>query len=164
MKLLKHKHVHRLRLLKFSNNKITVFWRNSELKMSEDEWYEPVGFEIEVIQVKSDCRVNHKVGETFNAEYRTPDNPICGEAFIGMYPLLYAVRVNGDMRQLGKENKFETTYFCPSRVVKFFIRGIPRCNNCGKDVNDFSELTLVEIKYPKNVCKECYNRIKSLSD
>jgi len=47
-----------------------------------EKWYEPMRFEIEVIKVKSACRVNHKVGEEFQATYRTPDTPICGEAFV----------------------------------------------------------------------------------
>jgi uncharacterized repeat protein (TIGR04076 family) len=123
--------------------------------MNEDEWYEPLRFEINVIELKSACRVNHVVGEKFEAEYRTPHNGMCGEAYVGMYPLLYAMRVNGDMRQLGKKEKFETTYYCPSHVVQFSIRGFPKCNNCGKDVNDFSDLTPVMIKYKKHVCKEC---------
>ena len=129
--------------------------------MSEDEWYEPMRFEIKVIEVKSACRVNHTVGEAFKAEYRTPDKPICGEAYVGMYPLLYSMRVNGDMRQLGKKRKFETTYFCPSRVVRFIIRGYPRCNNCGKSVNEFDDLTPFEAEYTKYVCKECFENLSS---
>ncbi len=122
--------------------------------MSEDEWYEPMRFEIEVIEVKSACRVNHEVGETFRAEYRTPDKAICGEVYVGLYRILV------DMRQHGKESKFETTYYCPSKVVQFIIRGFPKCNNCGRDVNDFSELTLVKFKYTKYVCNECFEIFK----
>ena len=122
--------------------------------MSEDEWYEPMRFEIEVIEVKSACRVNHEVGETFKAGYRTPDKAICGEVYVGLHPLLHAMRINGGMRQLGKKGK--TTYFCPSKVVQFLIYGIPTCNNCGRDVSDFSELTSIKIKYTKYVCKDCF--------
>jgi len=129
--------------------------------MSEDEWYEPMSFEIEVIKVKSPCRVNHKVGETFKTEYQTPDKPICGEAYVGMYPLIYAMRVNGDMRQLGKKRKFETTSFCPSRVVQFKIRGFPKCNNCGKTVSDFSDLAPFTTQYTKYVCSECFEKLSS---
>ena len=129
--------------------------------MGEEEWYEPMSFDIEIIEVVSTCRVNHKVGEAFKAEYRTPDRPICGEAYVGMYPLMYAMRINGDMRQLGKEKKFETTYFCPSRVVKFLIRGSPKCNNCGKSVTKFSELTPFTAEYTKYVCNECFEKLSS---
>ncbi|MFX0123213.1 MAG: hypothetical protein ACFFAE_06205 [Candidatus Hodarchaeota archaeon] len=129
--------------------------------MSEEEWYEPMSFEIKIINVRSACRVNHKVDETFKAEYRTPDRPICGEAYVGMYPLIYAMRVNGDMRQLGKKRKFETTYFCPSRVVQFLIRGFPKCNDCGKKVTEFSELTPFTAEYTKYVCKECFEKYSS---
>jgi uncharacterized repeat protein (TIGR04076 family) len=123
--------------------------------MSEDQWYEPMRYEIEVIEVKSACRVNHKVEETFRAEYRTPEGPLCGEAYVGMYSLLYAMRIGGDMRLLGKESPLETSYTCPSGVVRFRIVGIPRCNNCGKDVASFSSLTRVLDPYPKFVCAEC---------
>ncbi len=124
--------------------------------MSEDEWYEPMRFEIAVIEVKSACRVNHEVGETFKAAYRTPDNAICGEVYVGLHPLLHAMRINGDIRQLGKKSKNETTYNCPSRVVKFLIHGILTCNNCGRDVSDFNELTSIKLKYTKYVCNDCF--------
>ena len=129
--------------------------------MSNEKWHEPMSFEIEIIKVTSACRVNHKVGETFKAKYRTPDRSICGEAYVGMYPILYAMRINGDMRYLGKEKKFETTYFCPSRVVQFIIRGFPNCNNCGKNVSEFNELTPFTTKYTQYVCEECLDKLTS---
>ncbi|MFX0052172.1 MAG: hypothetical protein ACFE8U_12885 [Candidatus Hermodarchaeota archaeon] len=76
-----------------------------------------------------------------------------------MYPLLYAMRVNGDRRQLGKKAKYETTYTYPSNVVRFWIKGFPKCNNCGKDVKNFGDLTLIIIKYEKLVCKGMYEKI-----
>jgi uncharacterized repeat protein (TIGR04076 family) len=123
--------------------------------MSEDKWFEPMRFEIAVIEVKSECRVNHRVGETFRAEYRTPDVPICGEAYVGMYPLVYAMRLGGDMRNLGKQNPLETTYTCPSGVVRYQIRGIPQCNKCGKAVESLDTLIRILDPYPMDVCAEC---------
>jgi len=130
--------------------------------MSEDQWFEPFRFEIEVIEVKSDCRADHKVKEPFRAEYRTSDPPICGEAYVGMYPLLFAMRVGGDMRHLGKEHPLQVIYTCPSRVVRFLIRGIPQCNHCGKDVESLSTLTRIDAPYPKFICRECASKHKSL--
>ncbi|MFX0052171.1 MAG: hypothetical protein ACFE8U_12880 [Candidatus Hermodarchaeota archaeon] len=47
--------------------------------MNEDEWHEPMRFEIKIVAMKSDCRVNHTIGEKFDVEYQTPHR-ICGEA------------------------------------------------------------------------------------
>ncbi|MFX0092096.1 MAG: TIGR04076 family protein [Candidatus Hodarchaeota archaeon] len=127
--------------------------------MSEDQWYEPMRFDIEVIEVKSACRVDHKTGETFQAEYRTPDKPICSEAYIGMYPLLVAMRLGGDMRLLGKKKSLEAIYTCPSRVVRFLIRGIPRCNRCGKEVEKWDDLERINIRFLETVCKECFRKV-----
>ncbi|MFX1336905.1 MAG: TIGR04076 family protein [Promethearchaeota archaeon] len=128
--------------------------------MSRYKWIEPMKFEMEVIAVDSACRVNHKVGEQFVAEYKTPIPGICGEAFVGMYPLLYAMRVDGDMRQLGKEKKYETNYYCPSRVVKFKIRGIPQCDKCGKTIKDFHELIKKNAPYTIFICEECLKNME----
>lgn len=128
-----------------------------------DEWFEPMRFVIDVIEVKSACRVQHQVGEVFHAEYRTPTPAVCGEAYIGMYPLLYAMRIDGDMRQLGKKEKFETTYYCPGRVVKFRIKGIPLCNKCGKEVESFGVLTKFMLEYPIYVCKHCLENLENLN-
>lgn len=99
-------------------------------------------------------------GEQFVAEYKTPIPGICGEAFVGMYPLLYAMRVDGDMRQLGKEKKYETIYYCPSRVVKFKIRGIPQCDKCGKAIKDFHEVIKKNAPYTIFICEECSKNIE----
>jgi len=128
--------------------------------MSRDQWYEPMRFEIEVIEVRSDCRADHKIGEIFRTEYRTPDVPVCGEAYVGMYSLLYALRLGGDMRHLGKQNPLETTYTCPSGVVRFQIRGIPQCNNCGKDVESYKVLTRVVDPFPGFLCSECFMKFE----
>ena len=123
--------------------------------MNQDQWHEPMRFEIVITEVKSDCRVNHQVGEKFTAEYRTPSPEICGECYIGMYPLISAMRVGGDMRRLGKKHPLKTTYTCPSRVVRFNIKGIPQCNECGKELESLDDLTRVKGAFPMDVCNEC---------
>ena len=88
------------------------------------------------------------------------DANLCGETFIGMYSLLYAMRIGADMRNLGKEKALETTYRCPSGVVLFKIRAFPLCNQCGTDVKSFSLLTRISDPYPKDVCSKCLEKYR----
>lgn len=67
-------------------------------------WREPVRFEVEVVEVTSACRAAHKKGEKFVFSWNTPEG-MCGEAFVGMYPVLFSLRIGGDMTLLGAEEK-----------------------------------------------------------
>ena len=69
------------------------------------------------------CRAAHKVGQTFEFDWRTPEG-LCGEAYAAMYPLLFALRVGGDMRGLGSSDRDVRVFTCPSRVVRFEVRAI----------------------------------------
>ncbi|MBU7024413.1 MAG: TIGR04076 family protein [Theionarchaea archaeon] len=93
-------------------------------------WREPVKFEVEIVEVASACRAEHKKGQTFTFDWNTPQG-VCGESFVGMYPLLFALRVGGDMQMLGSPDKNMRVYTCPSRVVKFKIAAREQCSLCG---------------------------------
>ncbi|MBU7000721.1 MAG: TIGR04076 family protein [Theionarchaea archaeon] len=93
-------------------------------------WREPIRFEITIVEVASACRANHKQGQTFSFDWNTPQG-ICGESFVGMYPLLFSMRIGGDMQMLGSPDRNTRIYTCPSRVVKFMITAREQCPLCG---------------------------------
>jgi len=92
-------------------------------------WKEPVQYKVTVVK-DGNCRAAHKMGETFEFMWNTPEG-ICSESFVGMYPLLHSLRVMGDMRELGSTHRNRRHYNCPSRVIQFQIEAIYRCNLCG---------------------------------
>ena len=69
------------------------------------------------------------------------------------------MRIGGDMQLVGKEQSLETVYSCPSRVVRFLIRGILRCNRCGKEVQKWDNLIKYKTKYMETICQECFEKI-----
>ncbi|MFW9935087.1 MAG: hypothetical protein ACFFDU_06225 [Candidatus Thorarchaeota archaeon] len=125
-------------------------------------WEEPVRFRVTVMK-EGECRANHKLGETFEFTWNTPDG-ICSESFVGMYPLLHSFRVLGDMRELGSKQRNIRIYTCPSRVIQFQIEAIYRCNLCGTSLtiqdNEIISHTLEnsEANIHLRVCDECYNK------
>lgn len=117
-------------------------------------WKEPVTFEVEVIEAKY-CRAYHKKGEKFQFSWNTPEG-MCGEAFVGMYPVLFSLRLEGDMRLLGSEVKNERVYTCPSKVVKFIIRAVEQCNLCGKKENlENFEIIVGDRTRTIRLCPQC---------
>lgn len=118
-------------------------------------WKESVTFEVEIVEVKSACRAAHNPGEKFVFSWSTPEG-MCGEAFVGMYPVLFSLRINGDMTLLGSEEKNVRVYTCPSRVVKFKIKAVEHCPFCGTTKELESCKVLVgENLYTLTLCPEC---------
>ncbi len=95
-----------------------------------DFWYEPVSFRVSVVK-DGNCRANHKVGQKFDFDWHTPEG-LCGESFVGMYPVLHSLRVFGDMRELGSRQRNVRVYNCPARVIQFEISATYKCNLCGQ--------------------------------
>lgn len=121
-------------------------------------WREPVRFEIDVLAVASACRANHKKGEKFVFSWNTPEG-LCGEAFVGMYPLLFSLRVDGDMTLLGAEEKNKRVYTCPSRVVKFAITAVEQCPLCGtKGPLEKCDIPVGERFHRLTICPECRDK------
>ena len=82
-------------------------------------------FQLEVIEVDDRglpinraCRAAHRKGQRWSFDWHTPSG-LCGEVYAGLYPLLVALRVGGDMRELGSTEPNRRVYTCPSRVVRF---------------------------------------------
>jgi uncharacterized repeat protein (TIGR04076 family) len=125
-------------------------------------WQEPVQYNISVIK-EGACRAAHHVGETFEFAWKTPAG-MCPESFVGMYPLLEALRVLGDMRELGSPQRNRRVYTCPSRVIQFQIEANYLCNLCGATLpiqdNEITGHTL-ENKLANihlRVCQTCYDK------
>ena len=118
-------------------------------------WREPVTFEVEVIEVKSACRAEHKEGERFTFSWRTPEG-MCGEAFVGMYPVIFSLRVGGNMKLLGSEHENIRVCNCPGRVVQFKIEAVEQCPLCGNR-NDLEpcEILIEETPYTFKICPKC---------
>ena len=129
-----------------------------------DNRNEVVSFKITII-ADGNCRANHKVGETFEFSWRSPEG-ICTESLVGMYPVLHSMRVFGDMRELGSPERNVRVYTCPSREVKFRIEAQYKCNICGSqllvtegEVQSF-QLQCIKPKFPLRVCETCYSAYK----
>lgn len=119
-----------------------------------EKWKEPVLFEVEVIEAKY-CRANHKKGEKFTFDWNTPKG-LCGESFVGMYPLLFSLRVRGDMKLLGSDGSNTRVYTCPSRVVTFKITAVEQCVLCGKREGlEPCEIRVGENRRTYRLCSEC---------
>lgn len=132
---------------------------NSGERMDLDEfanlWRESFVFEVEIVEVESACRALHKKGEKFTFSWNTPEG-MCGEAFVGMYPVLFSLRVGGDMTLLGSEEKKMRVYTCPSRVVTFKITAEEQCPFCGsKEGLEECEILVGEKLRVLNVCPQC---------
>ena len=118
-------------------------------------WKESVTFEVEIIEVESACRAAHKKGEKFVFSWNTPEG-MCGEDFVGMYPVLFSLRIGGDMTLLGSEEKNTRVYTCPSRVVKFKITAVEHCPLCGKTDNlSECDVPVGDTTYTLKLCPEC---------
>lgn len=98
-----------------------------------DHWHEPVAFTVSVVKEGS-CRASHKKGQVFHFDWCTPEG-MCGESFVGMYPVLHSLRVFGDMRELGSSQRHVRVYNCPGRVIQFEIKAAYKCNLCGSDLH-----------------------------
>lgn len=97
-----------------------------------NQWHEPVTFKVRVVK-EGNCRASHKEGQVFTFDWCTPEG-MCGESFVGMYPVLHSLRVLGDMRELGSAHRNIRIYNCPSRVIQFEITATYKCNLCGRDL------------------------------
>ncbi|MFX0078072.1 MAG: TIGR04076 family protein [Candidatus Hermodarchaeota archaeon] len=126
---------------------------------------EPVQYRVTVIE-EGNCRAAHKKGETFEFDWKTPEG-FCPESFVGMYPILHSLRVMGDMRELGSTHRNVRIYNCPSRVIKFQIEAIYRCNLCGRklsldDTGAFGQkLENPEANINVRICPDCYEEHKN---
>lgn len=125
-------------------------------------WHEPVSFRVEVVK-DGNCRADHKKGQVFTFDWCTPEG-LCGESFVGMYPLLHSLRVLGDMRELGSPERNVRIYTCPSRVVQFRIEADYKCNLCGKTFAiKKGEIVAKRIENRENnlwvrVCPDCFKK------
>lgn len=124
----------------------------------EKEWYEEYGFELEVLEA-GDCRAYHKVNQKFLIDDYTSPKGLCLEVIHTLYPLIYAMRINGDVRKFGAENENIHTWYCPSKVIRFRIVRFQQCNNCGKKIIDDQfferEKKFENYSLKMRVCEEC---------
>ena len=124
-------------------------------------WKEPVLFEVEVVEARY-CRAEHKKGDTYLFSWNTPEG-LCGEAFVGMYPLLFSLRTGGDMTLLSSDTKNVKIYTCPSRVVRFKITASEQCCLCGnKESLEKCKVSVGEKTKMLKLCSEC--RLKYSQD
>ncbi|MDO8055355.1 MAG: hypothetical protein Q6361_00700 [Candidatus Hermodarchaeota archaeon] len=129
-------------------------------------WKEPVEYKVSVVK-DGYCRANHKKGETFEFNWNTPEG-LCGESYVGMYPLLHSLRVRGDMREIGGPDRSPArnirVYICPGRVIHFRIEAKYRCNLCGAHLPiENGTIGGYKLEEPDqniklNVCTDCYQK------
>jgi uncharacterized repeat protein (TIGR04076 family) len=139
--------------------------KTSVLKIGE-LWKEPVAYIVSVVK-EGYCRANHKQGETFEFMWNTPEG-LCGEAFVGMYPILHSLRTHGDMRELGDSTRSPSRniriYTCPSRVVQFRIEARYQCNLCGATLPiEDAEIRGYQLVNPEaniriRICRDCHEK------
>jgi uncharacterized repeat protein (TIGR04076 family) len=127
-----------------------------------DLWNEPVSYRVEIVK-DGNCRADHKKGQLYEFDWNTPEG-MCGESFVGMYPLLHSLRVFGDMRELGSSERNIRIYTCPSRVIQFRIEAIYRCNLCGKTLTiKNGDIVAKKIENKEDnlwvrVCSDCFKK------
>lgn len=127
-----------------------------------DLWHEPVSFKVEIVK-DGNCRADHKKGQVFKFDWNTPEG-MCGESFVGMYPVLHSLRVFGDMRELGSPERNIRVYTCPSRVIQFRIEATHNCNLCGKNLPiEDGEVVSKRIEDKEDnlwirVCSKCFEK------
>lgn len=68
-------------------------------------------------------RLGLEPGDTFESDYETPGG-FCPTGFIKIFPIMEAVRCEGDLRYLGANSAHEMDIVCPDRAVRFRISGI----------------------------------------
>lgn len=111
-------------------------------------------FDIEIVEAKF-CRAGHKKGQKFQFAWNTPEG-MCGESFVGMYPVLFSLRLGGNMELLGDEERNVRVYTCPSRVVRFRITAAEQCPFCGNKENlENCKILLGENVRTFKICPEC---------
>jgi uncharacterized repeat protein (TIGR04076 family) len=94
-----------------------------------NKWYpEDWHFKIEVLKVgkenkAEECRLGLEPGDTFLCDYETPDG-FCPTSFIKIFPVMEAIRCEGDLRYLGASASHEMDFLCPDGAVRFRISGI----------------------------------------
>ncbi|NHJ14204.1 MAG: hypothetical protein EAX95_11040 [Candidatus Thorarchaeota archaeon] len=131
-----------------------------------DFWHEPVAFRASVLK-EGNCRANHKEGQVFEFDWCTPKG-MCGESFVGMYPVLHSLRVFGDMRELGSPHRHIRVYNCPARVIQFEIAATYRCNLCGSELPiEDGEIQSRKLENPEQnlwvrVCSDCSEKYSKM--
>ena len=94
-----------------------------------NKWYpEDWHFKIEVLKVgkenkSTECRLGLEPGDRFECNYETPDG-FCPTSFIKIFPIMEAIRCEGDLRYLGAQTAHEMEFICPDGAVRFRICGI----------------------------------------
>lgn len=134
-------------------------------KKQKKEWYEDVGFKLTVIE-DGLCRAYQKKGQQFILKDYTTPAGLCIEVAHAIYPLLFAMRLDGDVRKLGSPNRESRVFTCPSRVIKYQVDSFYQCNICGMRVKQ-SELFPAKKKfgdtvYPIKVCAKCLQGIEAV--
>jgi len=94
-----------------------------------NKWYtEDWHFKIEVLKVgkenkPTECRLGLEAGDIYECDYSTPAG-FCPTSFIKIFPVMEAVRCEGDLRFLGASATHEMDFMCPDGAVRFRIIGI----------------------------------------
>ena len=88
-------------------------------------YQEDCEFRIGVVAVGKDnkptnCRMGYEPGDSFTCQYGCPQD-FCSKSMLKVFPILEAVRSEGDLRNLGGSGKHEMEIVCPDRVVEFRI-------------------------------------------
>lgn len=93
-------------------------------------WYkEEYRFKITVISVGTDgraehCRNGHEVGDRYVCEYGCP-NGFCSKSMFKLFPLMEAVRAEGDLSNLlAGATRHSGEFPCPDGVVVFRLEAM----------------------------------------
>jgi len=93
-------------------------------KWYQEDWH----FKIEVLRVgrenkAEECRLGLEPGDSFECGYETPAG-FCPTSFVKIFPVMEAIRCEGDLRYLGARTPYEMDFICPDGAVQFKISGI----------------------------------------
>lgn len=96
------------------------------------KWYaEEYEFKIEVTRfLRGDlteryCRNGEEIGDQYICTYGCPVNKegqrICSEVMMPLFPIMEAVRSDGDLENIGGDNKYSKDIVCTDGCVMFLL-------------------------------------------
>lgn len=103
------------------------------------KWYdEEYAFTITVVgYLRGDspehlCRNGEEIGDTYRCTYGCPVNAagqgICSKTMLLLFPLMEAIRSDGDLENVGGDGRYSKTVVCPDGCVIFRLIAEPLGN------------------------------------
>lgn len=120
--------VNRWYVLSFEERIVLKKWYDKEY-----EWeIEVIGFNKDNEKTERFCRNGEEIGDKYTCTYGCPVNSqgqgICSKVMMMFYPIMEAVRSDGNLENIGGDSKYSKVVMCPDGCVLFRITAKPLGN------------------------------------